>query len=180
MAKNQLVFSSNGVNIMGVIEKLRQLAYPREFRIAPPVWSSEMLLIFEKLLENISTIDRSANDEIQTRFLADISNDLWRLKHKMLQPGSDQPLEELRRAYRHLESAWNALTRLGVKILDHTGEPFDSGYSISVLAFQPMTDIEREIVIETIKPTIYFDEQRIQMGQVIVGTPDKSDAQLEV
>ena len=60
-------------------------------------------------------------------------------------------------------------------IRDHTNEPVPEYGSIglSVLAYQPMPGISRERVIETVKPSVYVDGRLLQMGQVIVGTPEK-------
>jgi hypothetical protein len=92
----------------------------------------------------------------------------------MRQPGTDRPLDEMRRAYRHLESTWDALAQAGVEIIDHTGAPFDAGLAIKVLAYQPMPDLTRERVLETLKPSVYFKGERLQMGEVIVATPETS------
>ncbi len=94
----------------------------------------------------------------------------------MIEPETGKPLEEMKRAFRHLQATWDILADAGIEIQDHTGVLFDSGMSIKVLAFQPMADIDRETVIETIRPTVYFRSQRIQMGEVIVGRPPKPDA----
>jgi hypothetical protein len=158
---------------------LRQLGYPREFRIAPAVWPSGLLSVLEKLAQTLRDQHRQAPDESpeaqreRVRFLADVGTGLWRLRQKMLQPGTERPLEEMRRAYRHLESTWDALAQAGVEIQEHTGAPYDPGMSLKVIAFQPTPGINREKILETIKPTIYLKNQPIQMGEVIVGTPEK-------
>ena len=90
----------------------------------------------------------------------------------MFQPGTDRPLDEMKRAYRHLESTWDALTQAGVEIIDHTGVPFDAGLALKVIAYQPLPDVSRERVLETLKPTVYFRQERLQMGEVIVATPE--------
>jgi hypothetical protein len=106
------------------------------------------------------------------RLLADVSTGLWRLRRRLIDSGTGQPREEMRRAYRDLQFTWDALLQAGVEILDHTGEPFDAGLSLSVLAYQPTEGIQREQVIETVKPTVYWNKQWIQMGEVIVGMPE--------
>jgi hypothetical protein len=60
-----------------------------------------------------------------------------------------------------------------VKIYDHTGEEFDAGRSIKVLAYQPTPGLTRERVTDTIKPTIYVHDDLVQIGEVIVGTPER-------
>jgi hypothetical protein len=61
-----------------------------------------------------------------------------------------------------------------VKIQNHTSEPFDSGQSLEVIAFQPTAGISRDVVVETIRPTVYLKGIRIQMGQVVVATPEQT------
>ena len=107
--------------------------------------------------------------------LADIGTGLWRLRQKMVKPGTNLPLDEMRRPYRHLESVWDALVQAGAEIQDHTDKPFDPGMSLRVISYQPTPGVRRERVIETIKPTIYFKGKPIQMGEVIVGRPEKHE-----
>lgn len=110
------------------------------------------------------------------RLLADIVNGLWRLKNKMVDEETSEPLDEMRKAFRHFESIWDALKSAGVNINEHEkNSPFDSGLALNVLSFQPMSGLNREIIIETIKPSISYKDRPIQSGQVIVGTPVSSD-----
>jgi hypothetical protein len=115
----------------------------------------------------------------QRRFLADLGTNLWRLRQRMLAPGTTQPLDEMRRAYRHLEAAWDALTQAGVQVQDHTGSTIDPGMSLKVITSEPTPGLARDTVIETIKPSIYLKSERIQMGEVIVGTPPRSSGKVE-
>lgn len=159
---------------MSLFLDLKQLRFPREFRIAPLPWPRDLEPMLRGLAESAGapqTAEQVEFIEQQLRLLADIGTGLWRLKLKMLKPGGDQPLDEMRRPYRHLESVWDALTQAGVEIKDHTDTPFDDGMAIKVISFQPTPGLGRDRIIETIKPTIYFKERHIQMGEVIVGSP---------
>jgi hypothetical protein len=152
----------------------RQRLFPREFRIAPLPPAKEI----EDFIEALREASRSApspekGDPGQLKLLADIGTGLWRLKQKMVRPGTDHPLDEMKRAYRHLESVWDAMAQAGTEIQDHTDRPFDPGQAIKVIAYQPTPGLSREKVIETVKPTIYHKGRIIQMGEVIVGQPQK-------
>ena len=57
------------------------------------------------------------------------------------------------------------------RIKDHTGEIFDYGLPLNVVTTQPSPGITKERVLETLKPTIYWQEQMIQMGEVVIATP---------
>jgi hypothetical protein len=103
---------------------------------------------------------------------AAVATGLWRMRNKMVQPGTDVPLPEVRGLYRHLESTWDALAGAGVEIQSHDGAAADPGLSLSVVAYQPTPGLDRERVIETIRPTVYHHGRIIQQGEVIVGTPE--------
>lgn len=77
----------------------------------------------------------------------------------------------MRGAFRHLDSVWDTLGEIGIEILDQTGAPYNSGLELEVLAFQPTEGLAHEQVLETIRPGIYLGARRLQIGQVIVGTP---------
>jgi hypothetical protein len=158
----------------------RQAKFPKEFRITPPVLSSDTWASFEELLK---TLNEPVNkppektvrsDKEQIQLFRDIAIGLWRTKMKMVTYGTDEPQPEMKRVYRHLQSVWDSLNEAGIEIQDHTGINFDSGLAISVIAFQPTDNLDQEKVIETIKPSVYYRGTQIQMGEVIVGTPRNS------
>ena len=162
-----------GGGLISLWAALRQYWFPPEFRIAPPAWPTN----FDSLLGRLGAEGAPSPAPAQStggpsaEMLAEVATGLWRLRQRMVDPDSGRPLEEMRRAFRHLESVWDALAAAGVEVQDHTGMAFHTGLALDVLAFQPTAGVERERVIETIKPSVYFKGRAIQMGQVIVGTP---------
>jgi hypothetical protein len=108
--------------------------------------------------------------------LAQAANALWRLRRRLCNPQTGQPLDDMRRPFRDLETAWDALKEAGIEIRDHTGDAYDPGYSLVCLAFQPTAGLGRETVIETVKPTITILGQLAQTGEIIVGIPDSTAA----
>jgi hypothetical protein len=153
---------------------LRQWVFPREFRIDAFAWPQELSTTLEALNMAGAVSAQPAQENVDIRSLAEIGTGLWRLQRKMLQPGTDQPLEEMRKAYRHLESTLAALERANIRIRDHTGEkiPPEGILQLKILAYQPQAGISHNQIQETIKPTIYFKDQMIQMGEVIVSVPE--------
>jgi hypothetical protein len=115
-------------------------------------------------------------------FLADVGTGLWRMRRNMVPVGTTRlmearPMEEVRKPFRWLVSVWDSLKENGLEIQDHTGERYLSGQAIKVQAYEPAPGIKEETVIDTIKPSIYLDGRMIQMGEVVVGTPDGAEAQ---
>ena len=101
----------------------------------------------------------------------DLANSAWDLRRSTTDVRTAEIKPNMSRVARHVDRLWDSLEQAGLKIQDHIDQPFDSGQSLKVLAFQPTPGITREVVIETVRPTVYLRDYRLQIGQVIVGTP---------
>lgn len=156
---------------MGMFSSLRQLFYPPEFRIAPikPLDLTTYLKVIANLLDKNDIPETTRQESIQ--FLIDLSISFWRLRKMLLKPGTAQPLGNMRNAYNSLVSPWNSLTQAGIMIRDHTNLPYDSGLSLTVISVKETTGLTEPKVIETVKPSIYFQGSPIFNGEVIVGVP---------
>jgi len=109
--------------------------------------------------------------------LADIATGIWRIKKKFSAVKIDDLPDEIKKAHRHHESICDMLKNAKVEIRDHTGEKFPQGNpALKVIAFQPTPSVQYEVIAETIKPTIYYNGRLIQMGQVIVETPQSKNS----
>jgi hypothetical protein len=102
--------------------------------------------------------------------IAELATGVWRLLHR-LEPEEEAASPVLRRVRRDVESLWDRLQQAGVDVLDHTGQAYHPGDSVKVIAFQPVVGNQAERVIETLRPTVYYRGQWIQMGEVIVANP---------
>lgn len=178
-------------------DELRQFAHPPEFRIGGPEWArvAEALADEAKALAAALALARAEADRVGTadgpsaddglaeapdpmeslaKLITRLGTGLWRAKKSMIDPGQTEPPSELRRTFRHVDSALCALADSGVEVHDHTGEvvPETGAYALGVLAFEPVEGLERETVIETVKPTVRIAGRTVQMGEVIVGKPD--------
>ena len=107
--------------------------------------------------------------------LAAIATNAWRAKIKMIDTETGEPLEEMRRAYRFVENIFTALGDAGVLILDQTGKAYDSGMQLKVLNFESTPGLSREEIIQTIRPSVVWQERLLQMGEVIVGTSETAE-----
>lgn len=131
--------------LRGEVEQLRHSA-----AVKPPV-------------ETIST------DVIAT--LVSVATNAWRARNKMIDAESREPLDEMRRVYRHIEGIFNSFDTLGFRIIDPVGEGYDSGMALKVISFEPTPGLSSERITETIKPSIIWQGRLLQTGEVIVGTP---------
>ncbi|MEU6853053.1 hypothetical protein ABZ901_24380 [Actinacidiphila alni] len=141
--------------------------------------------------EAVIQLPAQATDSAPDAALADLATNLWRLGRKLAEDdgtgvtnggadggangGADggRSATNRRRAARHLRAAQDALGKAGVTAQDHDGMAFDIGLALDVLAYQPVPGAARESVHETVRPSVYRDGRRIQLGQVIVARPEE-------
>ncbi len=159
-----------------IAASVRQLRFPRSFRIRRPEEGTVLLEEADSLLSDLLSAANAERPEtagslLPEQLLVRVATGLWRLRQRMIDPATGQPMDNSRRTYRHLEALWDTLAEFGVEIDDHDGEPFDSGMALVVLSYERDPAATREVVKETIKPTVYLHERCIQRGEVIVGTP---------
>ncbi|MDD5701287.1 MAG: hypothetical protein PHU23_04465 [Dehalococcoidales bacterium] len=159
-----------------MLGNLRQFFnYSKDFRIEAPKASK-----YDDNLDKIVNLLKSqlANTELKPekddgliKLTAEIGTTAWRLQRRLTT--TSETSDTIKRVSRDLESVWDALIQGGLEIKDHTGEKYDGGMALNVIAFQPTPGITKEQVIETIKPTIFHKNKMVQMGQVVVGVPEK-------
>jgi hypothetical protein len=107
--------------------------------------------------------------------LAELATGVWRLRGKLADGESaagEGTAKLLRSLARQVDSMADALTEAGVQVQSHTGEPFDAGQSVQVIAFTPSPAVRRETVVETITPTVYVGGRLAQLGEIVVATPE--------
>lgn len=157
-----------------MLPSIRQLLYPKEFRIAAPKWPAlsgaveDIVNLLKLPYYNNGVESRQESESLN--LIVDIGTVIWRLRRRL--PADSELAEQTRRISRDLESAWDTLRQGGIEIKDHSGEKYDGGMALHVIAFQPVVGLSREQIIETIKPTIYCNNKIVRMGDVIVGVPE--------
>lgn len=80
------------------------------------------------------------------------------------------PLKNLTRKYKRI---LKVLKKNGFQIVEFDDKPFNEGMSIKVIGYESRPDVEEDIIIETVKPTIFFNDIEYLKGEVIVSI--KSD-----
>lgn len=152
---------------------------PDDFKLPLPQWPDE-----QKVVETITTKIRAMLEQHESgagavryavppnvlKAMADIATNVWKAKIKMLD-SSGETREEMKRVYRHVEGVMESFKEIGLEVKDHTGDAFDYGLPLNVVTTQPTQGITKESVIETIKPTVYWQKQILQRGEVVIATP---------
>lgn len=181
--KKQRPRASSGVVDAGVLSVLN-IPIPEELRVPPVLDASGLRTIKEKVADleqkigELHSVQRSAGAEgIPSRVVhvfSHIATNAWRAKVKMVDADTGEAKEEMRRVYRHIEAIFESLKGIGIEIIDPTGRAYDSGMALKVISFEQTLGLSKEEIKETIKPSISWQGRLIQMGEVIVGTPQKS------
>lgn len=166
----------------GFLAWLRQVLYPEDFRIPPPPSAAHVHAADEvdamrarvdelqhRLDEQEAAATEAGPDSSDDAALVDAAMGLWRLRQRLAKLDGDATTRGLRRS---LTTASDGLEKLGVVVLEHDRQPYDSGLQVEALDFQPEPGLLRETIIETVQPSIFRYDRRIQQGQVVVGRPE--------
>lgn len=108
--------------------------------------------------------------------MSSLATQVWRARNRIIDPDTGEPREEMRRVHRHVEGALDSLREMGLVINDWMKQPYDSGLPVKVLTFQPASDVQRDTVLEATRPTVIWKDRLLQMGEVIVGIPQTTEA----
>ena len=69
------------------------------------------------------------------------------------------------------------LKQMGLTMNDWVNQPYDAGLPVKVLTFQPTPGLDRDTILETVRPTVIWKDRLLQSGEVIVGTPVVSEGE---
>ncbi|GAA2836377.1 hypothetical protein [Crossiella cryophila] len=152
---------------------LRQHRQHRPFRIAEPAWDAADRTRLTELAAELTaalTSPPPRQPPLAERELAVAATNLWKARRKIYRAEADTSREG-RQIARYLRTIQESLDAAGVVIQDHTGTGYHAGLSLEVLAYEEDPAVTGEVVTETVRPSVYVNGQRIQMGQVLVGFP---------
>jgi hypothetical protein len=108
----------------------------------------------------------------------------WRIRVRLTdsdrEPREEIGKDDLKKINRYCDAMFQSLSGIGIEVKDRTGEVFDYGLPEKVLTAQPQLGLTREIIVETVRPTIYWNTQIAQPGEVVIGTPPEESQKKEV
>jgi hypothetical protein len=153
-------------------QRARQRRFPPEFRIPVPPDQPSPVAPPEPVPALAAPPEPSPSD-LDDQAVADIATNMWRVLKRFSDNGSGEVTKAQRMATRNLTAMSERLSEAGVRVQDHDGMAWDPGMSLKAIAYEPRPNIDRETVVETVRPTVYRGGQCIQFGHVIVGVPEK-------
>ncbi len=170
----------NTVETLNDLTRIINMLVPEGSKL-PAVSSPKDLFALRQKIKSFSavTMIKAERHEAQQQHdgnqikaaLANIATNAWRARNKMIDTDNGETKEEMKRVYRHIEAQFDSLNQIGVEVRDFRGRPYDAGMALKVISFEPQPGLSRDEVMETIKPTVTWNGQLLQMGEVIVGTP---------
>ena len=176
--------SSGGASFSeNITSLLRQALVPRVLRIAPLDCAEDNAAMF-RLSEELGQLAVLLNELIKGpppddgslhRRYADLATGWWRIWRKCLQPGTERPLDEMKKIFNFVESLREALGELGLEIIDHTSKEIPPGLALEVLGYQERPGLKRDRVLDTVRPTVYCHDKLIQVGRVYAETRPASE-----
>ena len=111
--------------------------------------------------------------------LVSIATNTWRAKNKMMDSATGEVREDMKRVYRHIEAICRSLAEVGIVIRDHTGDVYDEGQPMKVVASKPTPGLDRKRVSETLLPSIFWNNRLVQNGEIEISTPATTDKPVE-
>jgi hypothetical protein len=123
------------------------------------------LILFEKSSEEIN--------QALLQIVAEAALDLWKIQQRLESLKGKLDDNHYLLLKRPVESALLRLNDAEIEIKDRTGDLYDYGMDELVLATEERSGSNRDVVAETIKPTVFYKKTIISRGEIIVGTPVK-------
>jgi hypothetical protein len=163
------------------------------FALPKPQWSHEEDIT--NLLSRMITAPAPHKDEAQpdTNYLkavVSIATNFWRARKRMLDITSGEVRQDMRRIHRDVEAIRRSLLGLGIVITyhgdddfkegdarirvvirDHTGDAYDEGQPMKVVASKPTAALHKKRVSETLLPSIFWNNHLVQNGEIEIETP---------
>jgi hypothetical protein len=166
---------------------------PEDLKIHPPEWPNIAELAREIANLNEDPAPQAAVSGARTvatlpegvaRALIALAMNAWRIRVKLTdsnrEPREEIGKDEMKKINRYCDAMFESLSGIGMEVKDRTGDAFDYGLPEKVVIAQPQPGLTREIIIETIRPTIYWNTQIAQPGEVVIGTPPEVSEKKEV
>ncbi len=144
--------------------QLRQLFYPKEFRIDYPRGFSKNFSIEEvikKIEDLVKKLPKEQEYREDTKFIKEIANGVWRLEKRL---EGLETSKEIMRIKRALNMMKDVLQDNEIEIKDYTGKPWGPPYD-----GMPWDDVKGEgDTIKMIEPRIFYKGEMLQRGKIIV------------
>jgi hypothetical protein len=110
--------------------------------------------------------------ERHRKVLCLMATETWRLQRKIDRLPIECSLEDLAGISASVNRMESGLRDIGIECREYTNQPYDPGMHLTVLAYEQVEGMQetREMVLQTIAPSVFLGGQLIQQGEVVVTT----------
>jgi hypothetical protein len=138
---------------------------------------AEFLRANRKLSETSSKKDDLSRRERSIKRLINLAINLWRLERSISRLDLDPEQSASKRLLRHLNASKADLAEIGFTYEDLDGKrvPSTGDYALKIIEFIQKEPLEHDTVLETIKPSVFYQGKMVSPGEVIVGIPAGTD-----
>ena len=167
-----------------IFYSIRQLFYPKEFRIPDSSSYPEVNRLVEGLKHLQAKISAGT---LKDETVIQLGDTIWRSQKNLCSFMAQDTSGGLRRVIRLLKETNDILKEANIEVRDYTGERYVNGMVTKRLTTQPCTEEIRKNclisrpcdsklssdgwIIETIKPGIFRNGHLIRIGEIIVCQP---------
>lgn len=146
-----------------------------DLSIPHPDWPKEMSALQRLAAAEVT----GANQEFQNKAAAsfcDIIIHAWRMQRRMTDRATKEVKEEHKAMHRSVAGIQETLTAMGFTVRDREGDFYDYGLPEKVVAAEKRAGISREMVVETIRPSVFFGDQLLKPGEIVIAVPEDATA----
>ena len=151
---------------------------PFEIPAAPWPNTTEIAEVVSSILANKTPVRTEhatgateAPPSLYLKALISIATNAWRARTKMMDAETGEMREDMKRVGRHVDAIYRNLAEVGIVIRDHTGDAYDEGQPMKVIASKPKPGLNKERVSETLLPSIFWNDRLVQNGEIVTETP---------
>ena len=110
----------------------------------------------------------AASQIVTTQDLTDLAIELWRLE-KRLKKIEEKLSEDENKAFRNsVEKLGRFVKKNDLEVTDYTGQVYNSGMNLEILASEKDSQLEQDIIFETHEPAVAHRGILIKKAKVII------------
>jgi len=143
-----------------------------DLRITPPDWPKEMPALQRLAAAEVAVV-REFEQKAASTF-CEIAIHAWRMQRRMTDRVSKEVKDEHKTMHRSVAGILESLTSIGFSLRDREGEFYDYGLPEKVVAAEKRAGISREMVVETIRPSIMYGDQLVKPGEIVIAVPEEA------
>lgn len=119
-------------------------------------------------MQNNFTDINAASLIVQTQDLTDLAIEFWRLE-KRLKKIEDKLSQDENKAFRNsIEKLGRFVRKNDLEVTDYTGQVYNSGMNLEILASEKDSQLEQDIIFETHEPAVAHKGILIKKAKVII------------